>query len=354
MTDAETARVAHRKGFYHEVKAGQRYLWCRCGRSANQPFCDGSHAGTLFQPMLFKAEKDEEVVFCGCKQSGTKPFCDGTHNNLPGGYVEDDPNSETNRAVGSVQPGDGAKVPLDGACFVFSTRRAKLTSWGTMSCCPVVSPADGANLQSQFYAEVGIGVSPVVNASGRQMILFIMEGQGELEVSGRLFTFGARTGAYIRSAEAFRLQNPGPKSVKLFIWTAPAAAELARLNTMPRTFDDRFPDRLAEIDPTQRHRMAERFFQILINRAHGSADITQFIGNIPRSKTEPHRHLYEEALIVLRGEGVVWTEHTRTGVQAGDVLFLPRKQLHSVQCTVDGGLDVVGVISPGDNPSISY
>jgi CDGSH-type Zn-finger protein/quercetin dioxygenase-like cupin family protein len=354
MTDTETARVAHRKGFYYEVKAGQRYLWCRCGRSASQPFCDGSHAGTSFQPILLKAEKDEEVVFCGCKQSGAKPFCDGTHNNLPGSYVEDDLNSETNRAVSFVQPGEGAKVALDGACFVFSTRRAKLISWDTMSYCPVVSPADGAKLQSQFYAEIGIGVSPVVNARGRQIILFMMDGQGELEISGRLFTFGARTGAYIRPAEAFRLRNPRPEPVKLFIWTAPAAAELVRLDTMPRTFDHRFPDRLAEIDPSQRHRMAERFFQILINRAHGSAGITQFIGNIPRSKAEPHRHLYEEALIVLRGEGVVWTEHTRTGIQAGDVLFLPRKQLHSVQCTVDGGLDIVGVISPGDNPSISY
>jgi ethanolamine utilization protein EutQ (cupin superfamily) len=51
---------------------------------------------------------------------------------------------------------------------------------------------------------------------------------------------------------------------------------------------------------------------------------------------------------------VVWTEHTKTTVGPGDVLFLPRKLTHSVQCTVDGGFDVVGVIYPGDNPSISY
>ena len=35
--------------------------------------------------------------------------------------------------------------------------------------------------------------------------------------------------------------------------------------------------------------------------------VTQFIGNIPLSKAEPHRHLYEEALIFLDGTGVVWT-----------------------------------------------
>ena len=52
--------------------------------------------------------------------------------------------------------------------------------------------------------------------------------------------------------------------------------------------------------------------------------------------------------------GVVWTEHAKTEVGPGDVLFLPRKLSHSVQCVVDGGFDVVGVICPGDNPSISY
>jgi quercetin dioxygenase-like cupin family protein len=82
--------------------------------------------------------------------------------------------------------------------------------------------------------------------------------------------------------------------------------------------------------------------------------VTQFIGNIPQSKAEPHRHLYEEALIFLKGEGVVWTERTKTEVGPGDILFLPRKQIHSVQCVSEGGMDVVGVIYPGDNPSISY
>ena len=47
--------------------------------------------------------------------------------------------------------------------------------------------------------------------------------------------------------------------------------------------------------------MAERSFQILVNREHGSTMVTQFIGNIPLSKAEPHRHLYEETLIFLRG-----------------------------------------------------
>ncbi len=349
-----TPRIAYRKGFYREVKAGQRYLWCSCGRSATQPFCDGSHAGSEFTPVLFEAKADDEVIFCGCKHTGTGPFCDGAHNNLLGGYLEDDPDSAANRAIAMVSRGADAKVPLDGTCYVFSTKRAKLARRGAMAWCPIVTPATGAQFQSQFYAEIGTGASPVIGANGRHTILFVTDGQGEMEISGRCFEFGPRTGFYVRPGEAFRVQNAAPEPVKLFISNGPGSEELTWLEDMPANFDETCPKRIAEIDPSQRHAMAERYFQLLVNREHGSTVVTQFIGNIPRSKAEPHRHLYEEALIFLNGAGVVWTEHTKTVVGPGDVLFLPRKLSHSVQCTVDGGFDVVGVICPGDNPSISY
>ena len=100
--------IANRKGFYYEVKAGKRYLWCSCGRSQTQPFCDGSHVGSEFLPIAFKAERDEEVIFCGCKHTGTGPFCDGAHSNLPGGYLTDDPDSAENRNVRMVAAGAGA------------------------------------------------------------------------------------------------------------------------------------------------------------------------------------------------------------------------------------------------------
>ncbi|MCP4077406.1 MAG: CDGSH iron-sulfur domain-containing protein [Gammaproteobacteria bacterium] len=45
------------KPYTVEVEAGETYYWCACGRSKNQPFCDGSHQGTGFQPVAFTAEK---------------------------------------------------------------------------------------------------------------------------------------------------------------------------------------------------------------------------------------------------------------------------------------------------------
>ena len=65
-----------------EVTAGKTYFWCSCGKSANQPFCDGSHKDTSFSPVKFTAEDDRKVFFCGCKASANTPLCDGAHNRL--------------------------------------------------------------------------------------------------------------------------------------------------------------------------------------------------------------------------------------------------------------------------------
>ena len=60
----------------------KKYAWCSCGNSLNQPFCDGSHKGTGFSPIIINNEKDGNIAWCGCKKSGNSPFCDGSHSKL--------------------------------------------------------------------------------------------------------------------------------------------------------------------------------------------------------------------------------------------------------------------------------
>lgn len=74
--------IPQKAPFPVEVEAGKSYFWCACGKSARQPFCDGSHAGSEFSPMKYTAERDGRVFFCGCKATGNSPLCDGSHNNL--------------------------------------------------------------------------------------------------------------------------------------------------------------------------------------------------------------------------------------------------------------------------------
>ena len=76
-TVAETHPVAV------DLKKGEQYYYCTCGRSANQPFCDGSHKGTEFTPKAFVADADEKAYLCQCKQTGGPPSCDGSHKKVP-------------------------------------------------------------------------------------------------------------------------------------------------------------------------------------------------------------------------------------------------------------------------------
>ena len=80
MSDAPI--IAQKAPYPVEVEAGKTYFWCSCGRSAKQPFCDGSHKGTTLAPVKHTAEKDGTVWFCGCKASAKAPLCDGAHKAL--------------------------------------------------------------------------------------------------------------------------------------------------------------------------------------------------------------------------------------------------------------------------------
>jgi CDGSH-type Zn-finger protein len=80
MTD--TPNIAQKAPYPVEVEEGKNYFWCACGQSKNQPFCDGSHKGTAFNPVKYTADASKKVFFCGCKHTGGQPLCDGSHNKL--------------------------------------------------------------------------------------------------------------------------------------------------------------------------------------------------------------------------------------------------------------------------------
>eukprot|EP00754_Rhynchopus_humris_P018966 Rhum_TRINITY_DN14623_c8_g1::Rhum_TRINITY_DN14623_c8_g1_i1::g.104593::m.104593 len=82
------ARVYKQGPVEVKVEAGRSYLYCTCGRTKTQPFCDFSHGqvnrtlGTKFEPVTYVPKETGIVRFCGCRRTGDVVICDGTHNNL--------------------------------------------------------------------------------------------------------------------------------------------------------------------------------------------------------------------------------------------------------------------------------
>ncbi len=81
-TSDKQAVIVQKSPYAVQVEAGKSYWWCACGKSATQPFCDGSHKGSESSPVEYKATKSEAVYFCGCKHSANGVLCDGTHKKL--------------------------------------------------------------------------------------------------------------------------------------------------------------------------------------------------------------------------------------------------------------------------------
>lgn len=83
MNLKEEPIIAGLRSIKIEMEPGT-YLWCACGRSKNQPFCDSSHRGTAFLPVRVDIEKKQVVKWCSCKQTKSPPYCDHSHRALPG------------------------------------------------------------------------------------------------------------------------------------------------------------------------------------------------------------------------------------------------------------------------------
>jgi mannose-6-phosphate isomerase-like protein (cupin superfamily) len=172
-------------------------------------------------------------------------------------------------------------------------------------------------------------------------------------IEDKRYSLQKETGIFIRKGERFSLCSE--TRLRLLLTVCPGNAEISETSAVtsqePGAFDD---PRVGRRNPALRNTMADRYYQVLIGEHSGSDEVAQFIGEVPLSKAAPHRHLYEEAIAVLSGSGVMWTEHKRTLVDSGDIIFLPAQQEHSLQCTDKAGLALVGHFYPSGEPNINY
>jgi CDGSH-type Zn-finger protein/mannose-6-phosphate isomerase-like protein (cupin superfamily) len=358
MTKTMPPVIAQQSPFLVELESGKSYVWCACGLSAKQPFCDGSHAGSSFHPLRFTAKATGEVVLCGCKHTRAPPFCDGMHNRLSPTYKQADADELAAAATIPIAPRDGGKYGkalLDGGCFVLTPPPDAMVHRGAMGISPVIHRNDGAEFISQFCVQIEAGKeSGILHFPEGDAVLFIWKGSGSVSISGRQFDVGPETAVRVLPVEAFSLRAMSGEPMCALITVCPQAESFTLVPEMPANFDESISPRVRGVDATLREPMGDRFYQVLLGDEPGSAPVTEFIGELPRSRAAAHRHLYEEAIMILSGEGFLWNSNSRAAVLPGDILFLPRKLLHSLECTSAAGLRLMGVFYPAGSPAINY
>ena len=59
VTGGKFPHVPSKKPVMAKLEQGETYLWCSCGHSKTQPFCDKSHftTGTSYRPLKFTWEQ---------------------------------------------------------------------------------------------------------------------------------------------------------------------------------------------------------------------------------------------------------------------------------------------------------
>jgi len=348
--------IARRKPYLVEVKEGKTYFWCACGLSKKQPFCDGSHKTTGFEPLKWIADASGEKLFCACKHTKGQPLCDGSHNQLSDVYEEAKEGDGAGAELVDYQEQESGalKANLDNGCYVIRVPDESMQQRGVMRFYSVIGSADGAEQLSQYVATVATGESPVLHYPGSNAVLFVVSGEGTVNIGGHEFSVSSETGVCVKPGEAFQVTNLGADPVVMNISVCPHCETPEFLDEMPETFDASVPDRVQGVDESKQEAMADRFFQVLIGDESHGTPVTQFIGEIPQSRAAHHRHLYEETITILSGEGFMWTDETKTPVQPGDTIFLPLKQAHSLECTSAEGMRLLGLFYPSMSPAINY
>jgi mannose-6-phosphate isomerase-like protein (cupin superfamily) len=248
---------------------------------------------------------------------------------------------------------------LQSGCFVVHQDELSLQEHGSIKWAQVIGCDDEARKLSFFYLEVGQGKSPAIYLGEEEAVLYLQTGQCSISICDRAFDTQAGTGVHVRQGEQFSFVNHSGESAKWLLSICPRVEGLnfdapKGSDTPQPTFTAAFPARLVSRSEQKSEATGDRFYKLLVGLSVGSDSVTQFIGGIPPSKAPDHFHLYEEVICILTGHGRMWNEDLFTEIKPGSMIFLPRKQPHSLECLDENGMELMGVFYPAGSPAINY
>lgn len=221
-------------------------------------------------------------------------------------------------------------------------------------CVPLVGADSAAQALSLFGLAIADGDSRAWRAADSETVLYVLEGRGVVAIGERLFGVHPGCGVYVRAGEDFSLAPVPKESLQVLAVVCPQGGGLSEIREAGAHFDGSQPGRVVDAALAERHPTGDRFYKLLVGAPVGSREVTQFIGGIPQSCAPEHYHEYEEVICILSGRGRMWTGEASAAVSPGSVIFLPRRQPHSLECTDPEGMTLVGMFYPAGSPAVRY
>jgi mannose-6-phosphate isomerase-like protein (cupin superfamily) len=200
----------------------------------------------------------------------------------------------------------------------------------------------GCERLEQRIVRFGPGRSRQRAVGGRQEVLYVVSGRGELELSGERHELKPDTGVFVAPGERYAVENPGPEPLHVVSVVAPAdRAEAAGKRRVTVRFEDQ-PELPAS---------SERTFKYLVNQDAGCFDVTQFVGIVQPSKAPFHSHTYDEVGYIVEGEGFAHVDGESIPLRAGSCFHLAPGQEHCIENSGSTPMRILGVFHPSGDPA---
>lgn len=202
--------------------------------------------------------------------------------------------------------------------------------------------SNGCDRLEQRVIRYAPGRSRERTLRGRQEVLFVVAGEGELHLGGDRHQLAPETGVFIAPGETYAVENPGPGELLAISVVAPEdRAEAAGERKVTVRFADQ-PELPAS---------SERTFRYLVNEDAGCFDVTQFLGIVQPSKAPMHSHPYDEVGFIVEGEGIAHIGGRSTPIRPGSCFHLPPEEVHCIENSGTGVMRILGVFHPSGSPA---
>jgi mannose-6-phosphate isomerase-like protein (cupin superfamily) len=206
----------------------------------------------------------------------------------------------------------------------------------------IFDASNGCERLEQHVLRFAPGRSLDRELDGRQEVLFVVAGQGEIELDGQRHRLEPETGVFVRSGETYAVENPGPgELIAVSVITPGDRAEVPGERSVTVRFKDQ-----PELEAS-----SERSYRYLVNEDAGCFDVTQFVGIVQPSKAPMHSHPYDEVGYVVDGEGFAHVGGRSTPLRPGSCFHLPPDEIHCIENSGASVMRILGVFHPSGSPA---